>query len=116
LRRGAAERADNANSDHKVGTQDRLQRFQFALNAASFGDMKAQLDGTRSARRQIAAAKCTAALVANSPLACLRAPRKPVATIKLTHKNPLVAEATQFRDAGDLPFLYRPTITLLTVF
>ena len=41
---------------------------------------------------------------------------QPVATIKLTHKNPLVAEATQFRDAGDLPFLYRPTITLLTVF
>jgi hypothetical protein len=74
LRGGTAERADKANPDHKVGTQDRLQRSQFALNAASFGDMKARLDGTRCARRQTAAAKSKAAA---------RDTRRPASVIKM---------------------------------
>src|SRR5262249_22300014 len=61
--------------------------------------MKARLDGTRSARRRPLPLK--AALVANSCLkACLRVHAKPIVTIKLTHKKPLVAEATQFRVFG----------------
>jgi hypothetical protein len=77
MRCGTAERADKADPDHKVGTQDRPQRSQFTLMLQALAIMKARLDGTRSARRQTAAAKSTAALVANSPLkACSRAPRE----------------------------------------